>query len=104
MMFDDKQDPKLRFEAKRKLLLMDMAATIDQKERETNFEGKFNTFQTFLNEYVWSDEKKTAESVPIYLVSNHRKEDTFEVTGDVIVLTQNEGGYTKRNLDKRKLL
>ncbi|MEW6426428.1 MAG: hypothetical protein AB1568_00175 [Thermodesulfobacteriota bacterium] len=75
VMFDDRYHKKARFEAKRKLLLMNLAGSIDQRERETGIERKFRDFLDFLNEYVWSQEIRIGELTTAYLVSQHRPED-----------------------------
>ena len=41
MIFDDRYHKKARFEAKRTLILMNLAGSIDQRERETDIEKKF---------------------------------------------------------------
>ncbi len=74
IVFDDRYHPKARFEAKRKLVLMNLAGSIDQRERETRIESKFSGFLTFLNEYVWSSEARIGELEIVYLLSNHEKE------------------------------
>jgi hypothetical protein len=61
MIFDDRYHQKIRFEAKRKLVLMGLAGSIDQRERETDIENKFATFLNFLNQYVWSPQLKIGE-------------------------------------------
>ena len=73
IVFDDRYHPKARFEAKRKLVLMNLAGSIDQRERETNIEHKFAGFLTFLNKYVWSTEARIGELEIVYLLSNHEK-------------------------------
>lgn len=60
---------KARFEAKRKLVLMNLAASIDQRERETKNSTKFNEFLSFLNEHVWED--KAGETETAYILSDH---------------------------------
>ncbi len=73
IVFDERYHPKARFEAKRKLVLMNLAGSIDQRERETNIEHKFAGFLTFLNKYVWSNEARIGELEVVYLLSNHEK-------------------------------
>lgn len=75
MIFDDRYHKKARFEAHRKLSLMSLAGSIDQRERETETEEKFAQFLTFLNNYVWSDNQKIGEHEIVYLLSNHDKPD-----------------------------
>lgn len=75
IMFNDVYHKKARFEARRKLILMTLAGSIDQRERETKIESKFSAFLEFLNGYVWSPNLKIGELDPVYLHSTHRKED-----------------------------
>ena len=79
IIFDDRYHKKARFEAKRKLTLMNLAGSIDQRERETDIENKFNGFLRFLNEYVWSPSMKIGELEIVYLISRHETE-TFACT------------------------
>jgi hypothetical protein len=88
IMFDDRYHKKARFEAKRKLVLMSLAGSIDQRERETNIEKKFAEFLDFLNSYVWSPDIKIGQLDLLYLLSSHDPED-FSCT-DVQVLTEDE--------------
>ena len=44
IMFNDRYHKKARFEARRKLVLMNLAGSIDQRERETGIEEKFSNF------------------------------------------------------------
>ncbi len=71
--FDDRYHQKARFEAKRKLILMNLAGSIDQRERETGIENKFAQFLEFLNDYVWSKKAKIGELEIVYLLSTHEK-------------------------------
>lgn len=75
IMFDERYHKKARFEAKRKLILMSLAGSIDQRERETGVEEKFADFLNFLNEYVWSPKIKIGELDIFYLLSSHDKHD-----------------------------
>jgi len=75
IMFNDEYHKKARFEARRKLVLMTLAGSIDQRERETDIESKFSAFLEFLNGYVWSQDLKIGELDPVYLHSTHSKED-----------------------------
>ncbi len=75
MLFDDRYHKKVRFEAKRKLVLMNLAGAIDQRERETNIESRFAGFIRFLNEYVWSPQLRIGEHRYAYLLSEHDPED-----------------------------
>ena len=75
IMFNDRYHKKARFEARRKLVLMNLAGSIDQRERETDIEEKFSNFLHFLNDYVWSKSLKIGEHDIIYLYSQHDAED-----------------------------
>lgn len=75
IMFNDRYHKKARFEARRKLVLMSLAGSIDQRERETAIEEKFSTFLSFLNDYVWSKTLKIGEHDIVYLHSQHRQTD-----------------------------
>lgn len=69
--FDDRFHMKTRFEAKRKLALMNLAGSIDQRERETDIENKFYAFLEFLNRNVWSQKFKIGQLENAYLLSRH---------------------------------
>ena len=75
IVFNDRYHKKARFEARRKLHLMNLAASIDQRERETAIEDKFSTFLHFLNDYVWSPKQKIGEHEIAYLLSHHAAND-----------------------------
>lgn len=75
ILFNPGYHKKTRFEAKRKLVLMSLAGSIDQRERETDIENKFSFFLNFLNHHVWSPELKIGELKSTYLLSSHNKED-----------------------------
>jgi len=85
IMFNNDYHKKARFEARRKLILMTLAGSIDQRERETDIENKFSDFLAFLNGYVWSPNLKIGCLDPVYLYSTHSSED-YRCT-DVTVLT-----------------
>ncbi len=89
IIFDDRYHQKARFEAKRKLLLMNLAGSIDQRERETETEEKFANFLQFLNKHVWLADAKIGELELVYLLSDHRPED-FSCTKHKL-LTRAEG-------------
>ena len=86
--FDERFHTKARFEAKRKLVLMNLAGSIDQRERETEIEKKFADFITFLNVHVWSPTLKIGDLKINYLHSRHREGD-FSCE-NVAVLTEEE--------------
>ena len=73
IMFNDRYHKKARFEARRKLILMTLAGSIDQRERETEIEEKFSRFLHFLNDYVWSKNMKIGQHDVAYLRSVHDK-------------------------------
>jgi len=103
IMFDDRYHKKARFEAKRKLILMSLAGSIDQRERETQIEGKFASFLDFLNAYVWSPESKIGELDIYYLLSTHDKKDFS--CADVRVLNLAEAaGYKPEPRQKLTLI
>lgn len=95
IIFDDRYHKKARFEAKRKLILMGLAGSIDQRERETGIEQKFYDFLNFLNEKVWSQRSKIGELEVAYLHSQHQLEDFSCQT--VSVITPQEA----RSLDRQ---
>lgn len=82
--FDDRYHTKLRFEAKRKLVLMGLAGSIDQRERETDIGNKFSAFLNFLNQYVLSSKLKIGELDIAYLFSRHDAKDFSCTHVDVI--------------------
>jgi len=73
--FDDRYHKKARFEAKRKLALMGLAGSIDQRERETKIAEKFLDFLNFLNAFVWSPDYRIGELDIRYLYSTHNPKD-----------------------------
>lgn len=75
IIFNNQYHKKARFEAKRKLTLMGLAASIDQREQETDIENKFSSFLKFLNSYVWSPDLKIGELKNTYLLSTHAPVD-----------------------------
>ena len=75
IIFDHRYHKKARFEAKRKLLLMNLAGAIDQRERETDIENKFASFLDFLNQHVWARESTIGELELIYVLSTHASSD-----------------------------
>ncbi len=88
IMFDDRYHKKARFEARRKLVLMSLAGSIDQRERETKIEDKFSLFLDFLNDYVWSRNQKIGEHEIVYLLSHHTTDDFSCTDVQVISLEQ----------------
>lgn len=104
IIFNKNYHKKARFEAKRKLVLMGLSASIGQREKETDIENKFSDFLGFLNKYVWSPNLKIGEIKTAYLFSRHSKED-FKCT-DINVITKAEDDLPKRlgELEKLTLL
>ncbi len=94
IMFNDNYHKKARFEARRKLILMTLAGSIDQRERETDIENKFSAFLDFLNGYVWSPNLKIGDLDPVYLYSTHSSDD-YSCTG-VTVLTPLQAKLVKQ--------
>jgi hypothetical protein len=102
IMFNDDYHKKARFEARRKLILMTLAASIDQRERETDIENKFSTFLGFLNGYVWSPNLKIGELDPVFLYSTHSRED-YRCTG-VTVLNPLQANLVEPGEDEKLTL
>lgn len=102
IMFDDRYHKKARFEARRKLMLMNLAGSIDQRERETKTEEKFLDFLHFLNDYVWSKSLKIGEHDIVYLHSRHAEED-YHCT-EVKVLTAAEAKSLKPDRNSKLTL
>ncbi len=73
--FNNRYHKKVRFEAKRKLVLMGLAGSINQREKESDIENKFSAFLNFLNQYVWSPQLKIGELQTAYLHSIHNSHD-----------------------------
>lgn len=88
VIFNERFHKKARFEAKRKLQLINLAGSIDQRERETVIEGKFSRFLDFLNDYVWSPSLKIGDLKINYLHSRH-DEVEFSCT-DVRIISEEE--------------
>lgn len=95
IMFNDRYHKKARFEARRKLVLMSLAASIDQRERETEIEKKFSDFLVFLNEYVWSRNLKIGQHDIVYLLSHH--DETDFSCQDVRVIDRHEAQTVVRS-------
>ena len=74
IVFNNRYHQKARFEAKRKLMLMGLAGSIDQRERETGVEDHFRGFLEFLNKHVWSNDLRIGELEVSYLLSHHDPE------------------------------
>jgi len=72
--FDGKWSEKARFEAKRKLLLMTLAASIERREREVGIENQFRRFVDWLHERVWNPDLLLGESRGVFMISDHDPE------------------------------
>ncbi len=94
IIFNDKFHKKARFEAKRKLTLMNLAGSIDQRVRETEIETKFSNFLQFLNEHVWSPSMKIGELEIAYLISQHEPE-AFSCTKVKVVGEKEKHNYSE---------
>jgi hypothetical protein len=99
--FDERFHVKARFEDKRKLVLMNLAGSIDQRERETDIENKFYAFLEFLNQYVWSPKFKIGQLEKVYLLSRHDPE-SFSCL-DVSVIAEAERAALKALGDDERL-
>jgi hypothetical protein len=103
IIFDDRYHKKARFEARRKLQLMNLAASIDQRERETAIEEKFSSFLHFLNDYVWSPRQKIGEHDIVYLLSQHAADD-FHCTSVRVIGPEEKKNITLNNGTKLTLI
>jgi len=103
IIFDGRYHKKARFEAKRKLILMGLAGSIDQRERETGIEQKFYDFLNFLNEKVWSQRSKIGELEVAYLHSQHDLED-FSCQSVRVVTPQEARGIESQPGQKLTLI
>ncbi len=88
IIFDKRYHQKARFEARRKLLLMNLAGTIAQRERETEIEAKFAGFLDFLNRYVWDRDSTIGELEPVYVFSEHDPADFSCKTTKILSLEE----------------
>ncbi|MBU0730659.1 MAG: hypothetical protein KKE17_03590 [Proteobacteria bacterium] len=92
IIFDRRYHKKARFEAKRKLILLTLAGSIDQRERETDVEQKFAQFLEFLNDHVWSKDLLIGQLEIAFLLSEHDKDD-FSCTSVKVI-----GQEDRRNI------
>lgn len=76
---DNKYSKRARFEAKRKLILMDLSAKVDQREREIQLDESYRTMNTFLDTHVFNTADKIGETQEVVMVSSHNDEE-FAVT------------------------
>lgn len=70
MIFDNTLPRRKRFEAKRKLQLMELVASVEQRNREAKINEKSAKFNAFLNECVWIP----GDLDRVYRVSTHDPE------------------------------
>jgi hypothetical protein len=103
IMFNDRYHKKARFEARRKLTLMSLAGSIDQRERETDIEQKFSSFLHFLNDYVWSKNLKIGQHNVVFLHSIHAPDD-YRCTQARIISTGEGSGLVPVKGEKLTLL
>lgn len=68
---DGRWHPKAQFEARRKLLLVNLAASIDQRKRTIHIEDQFRNFQGWLNAEFWNPQALLAESTGTFIISDH---------------------------------
>lgn len=81
---DGRWADKARFEAKRKLQLMALSASIERREREVGIEDQFKRFVDWLHERVWNPNLQFSESRGSFLISNHDPQ-TWACTTTLIV-------------------
>jgi hypothetical protein len=103
MIFNDRYHKKARFEAKRKLQLMNLAGSIDHRERETAIEYKFSEFLNFLNDYVWSPSLKIGDLKINYLYSIHDREN-FKCTEVKVINEKEADSYVLKPGEKMTLI
>lgn len=68
---DGRWHERARWDAKVKLQLMGLAASIDKRERDLNIENQFQGFVDWMNTQVWNPESQFGESNGSYLISTH---------------------------------
>ncbi|MDW7771991.1 MAG: hypothetical protein SCH71_03780 [Desulfobulbaceae bacterium] len=103
IIFNERFHKKARFEAKRKLHLMNLAGSIDHRERETAIEYKFSQFLDFLNDYVWSQSLKIGDLKINYLFSIHDRED-FKCSDVKVINEEMAGSYVLKPGEKMTLI
>lgn len=102
VMFDGRYHKKARFEACRKLILMNLAGSIDQRERETEVESRFGQFLDFLNEFVWSKKSLIGELEVVYLLSEH--DPVSFACGKVGVISREQAKKVANNKNQKLTL
>ncbi len=98
MLLDKNLNPQRRFEAKRKLLLMRLAGTIDSRRREVDTEKQYSTFKDFLSNNVWAmsgDQPTTEDSI----LSTHNLSDMSCI--DARILSKNDADNYSPKPDQR---
>lgn len=103
IIFNERYHKKARFEAKRKLVLMSLAGSIEQRERETNVSHNFAEFLNFLNENVWSANTLVGELEVSFLLSQHDP-DTFACRDAKVISLEEARGIEKKPGQKLTLI
>lgn len=88
--FDGRWSQKARFEAKRKLLLMSLAASIDRRQREVGIENQFRRFVDWLHERVWNPQLLLGETRGAFMISTHDPQ-TWACLTAVQIVNEEEG-------------
>ncbi len=101
----ERYDPALRFEAARKLVLLELAGTVDQREKALGIEEKYKRFDEFLDTHVWDNKEGFAHRERFYLVTTHDP-DTFLTTSAEMMREEPEAqtGQIITPLDRRSFL
>lgn len=73
--YDNAYPEKARFEAIRKLALMRLDLGNERKRVDNKPSEQFSRFLNFLDEHVWSKERKTSETTTKYILSTHDMEN-----------------------------
>ncbi|MCL5970584.1 MAG: hypothetical protein M1450_03735 [Patescibacteria group bacterium] len=66
---------QVRFEAKRKLFLMAMAAAVQLRRQESGEGNKYGQFIDFLNKHIWDREQAMGVTRDTYILSRHSLKD-----------------------------
>lgn len=103
MVFDRKYSDKARFEAMRKIELIRLAGSIDQRERETKVSERFAAFQNFLDAHVWSSER-IGDTEDVYLLSEHDLDSTNACNSTQIITEEIAQGLDLQDNQKLTLL
>jgi hypothetical protein len=99
MIFDERYSTIARFEAKRKLVLMSLAGSIEQREKETNNEEKSKKFNKFLDDYVFDKNAKIGATESVFVLSNHKATDFEAESYEILTKEEKE----RRDRDNIKL-